>query len=277
MNEPNQHQNRQTRREFLGKTGRGAAAVGLGLAMADNLLIQPVHAGGTAGAGRGLQNDKIVIGLIGCGGQGIGVMRDAMGNGCEVAAVCDVDEEHRNRAAGEVEKRGGKRPETIKDYRKLLERKDINAVIIGTPDHWHALNLIHACEANKDIYCEKPISHNIVEAKAMDAAARRFGRIVQVGTWQRSAREFTSAVDYIRAGKLGKVTTVRAWKTDSFRMGRNKPGAAPPANLDYDFWLGPARQVPYIPNYVHFNDEVYAPPLAAWEPVIGESGKASFG
>jgi predicted dehydrogenase len=238
----------------LGRTGRTTAAVGLAAGGALNLL--PVHPAEAASRPRRrpLQNDKITIGLIGCGGMGSANMRTLMGkNEVEVVALCDVDDARVPKDAADVEKKYNKRPQVFKDYRKLLDRKDIDAVIVGTPDHWHALNLIHACEAGKDVYCEKPISHNIVEAKAMDAAARRFGRVVQVGTWQRSTREFVSAVEYVRSGKLGKVTTVRAWKTDEFRMGRHQPGAPVPAGMDYDLWLGPARHVPYIPNYVHFN------------------------
>ena len=113
----------------------------------------------------------------------------------------------------------------------MLERKDIDAVIIGTPDHWHALPLIMACEAGKDAYCEKPISHDITEAKAMDAAVKHFKRIVQVGTWQRSTPEFTDAIAYVRAGKLGKIVLCRAWKTDdSQRRPRRSPPRRPAAS-----------------------------------------------
>jgi predicted dehydrogenase len=172
--------------------------------------------------------------------------------GVEVAALCDVDEARIPNDAREVEKKYGRKPEIYKDFRKILERKDIDAIIIGTPDHWHALPQILACEAGKDAYCEKPISHDIVEAKAMDAAVKRFNRIVQVGTWQRSTREFTDAVAYVRAGKLGKVVLCRAWKTDTAKVGNQKP-STPPSTLDYDFWTGPAEKIPYAPNHVHSN------------------------
>ncbi len=95
------------------------------------------------------------------------------------------------------------------DYRKVLDRKDIDAIIVGTPDHWHALVLIHACEAGKDAYCEKPISHDIVEAVNMAGAVKHHNRIVQCGTWQRSTKEFTDALAYVRAGKLGKINVCR--------------------------------------------------------------------
>jgi predicted dehydrogenase len=134
----------------------------------------------------------------------------------------------------------------------MLERKDIDCVIIGTPDHWHALNLVHACEAGKDIYCEKPISHNLVEANAMMAAKRRFKRVVQVGTWQRSTPEFHNAMEYIRSGKLGKVVHCKAWINDGAKLGHREP-EQPPAGFDYDAWIGPAKMVPYRSNCVHFN------------------------
>src|SRR5690606_11357478 len=153
-------------------------------------------------------------------------------HGGKIAAVCDVDARHLSQAAAEAEKRQGTRPAEIKDFRKVMERKDIDVVIIATPDHWHALPFIAACEAGKDIFCEKPISHNIEEGRAMVAAARRFDRIAQVNTWQRSHKDFVDAIDYVRSGRLGKVTQVKAWKTDWFSLGKNPP-IDPPSELDW--------------------------------------------
>jgi predicted dehydrogenase len=190
-------------------------------------------------------NDKLIIGLIGCGGMGAANMRNLMNFAdVEVAALCDVDDSRVPNDYKDVEKKYGRAPQVYKDYRKILDRKDIDAVIIGSPDHWHALNLIHTCEAGKDSYCEKPISHNIVEAVAMAEAARRHKRVVQVGTWQRSTKEFTDAIAYIRSGKLGRVVQCRAWISDSFRAGKQQP-STPPAGLDYDMWVGPAKFEPY--------------------------------
>jgi predicted dehydrogenase len=198
-------------------------------------------------------NDRLVLGLIGCGGMGAANMRNLMGHAdVDVAALCDVDDKRIPGDYAEVEKKYGKKPDVYRDYRKMLERKDIDAIIIGSPDHWHALHLIHTCEAGKDSYCEKPISHNIVEAKSMANAAARYGRVVQVGTWQRSNREFTDAIAYIRAGKLGKITQCRAWIADGTRIGKGKVETVP-SNLDYDFWIGPAKMVPYQSNKVHWN------------------------
>lgn len=240
-----------TRRAFLGGAAHQAAALGAGLAFSGSVFA--VEAGAGRRARRVGPNDRIVLGLIGCGGMGGVNMRALMNKpDIDVAAVCDVDEARMPGDIKAVEEKYGRPPKVYRDYRRMLENKDINAVIIGTPDHWHALNLIHACEAGMDVYCEKPISHNIVEANAMVAAARRFGRVVQVGTWQRSAREFLSAVNYIRSGKLGRIVLVRAWKTDYARMGR-RPAATPPAGFDYDMWIGPAARVPYVPEYTHGN------------------------
>lgn len=196
--------------------------------------------------------ERLVGALIGCGGMGRGNMRNFIRHGGRIAAVCDVDSGRMAQAAAEAQKDQGSPPEQIKDFRKLLERKDIDAVIIATPDHWHALPTIYACEAGKDIYLEKPISHNIVEGKAMVAAARRHNRIVQVGTWQRSTRDFVDAIHYVRSGKLGKIAVVKAWKTDNFALGKNPPLPVP-SELDWDFYLGPAEMTPYTGKNGHFN------------------------
>lgn len=232
--------NRMDRREFLEKTGKTALGVGLAMTMADSLAAparaqdKPVSA-----------NDKIVLGCIGMGGMGLGNMQEFMAHPeVEVAAVCDVDQNFLNRASSEVEKKYGKKPLAVKDFRQVLDRKDINAVMIATPDHWHALPFIMACEAGKDIFCEKPISHNIVEGQAMVAAAKRFERVVQINTWQRSVGFFRQAIDFVRSGGMGKVRICRAWISSGAGVGKN-PIKDPPANLDWDFWCGPAPKVPF--------------------------------
>jgi len=129
--------------------------------------------------------------------------------------------------------------------------KEIDAVVIATPDHWHALPFIRACEAGKDVYIEKPISHNVVEARSMLAAAKKFGRVVQVGTWQRSVQHIVDAIDFVRAGKLGKVSVCRAWRSGIAGVGHEAP-SAPPPELDWDFWLGPAPYTEYRRNRHNF-------------------------
>ena len=190
-----------------------ATAVGLGLGLGSLVEAAPAKKRSKSA------NDKVVFGLIGCGGMGASNMRNFMGyEDVEVAALCDVDKNRMPNDIKDVTNKYGREPKIYDDYRKMLENKDIDAIIVGSPDHWHALNLIHACEAGKDVYCEKPISHNIVEAKAMVGAKRHFKRVVQVGTWQRSTREFHNAIEYIRAGKLGKIVHCRAWISDATRL-----------------------------------------------------------
>ena len=153
-----------SRRAFLDRSGRLAAAVGIGMASAEALGARPAAAQAPLPAGK-----APVMALIGCGGMGRGNMNALMDKGIPFAAVCDVDERHMRQAAEQVEKKQGRRPEEIKDFRKVIERKDIDAVVIATPDHWHALPAIYACEAGKDAHVEKPICHNITEGRAMVA------------------------------------------------------------------------------------------------------------
>jgi len=240
------HDDGMTRRELLERAGAVA------LAGAASPLLRAMD--GPAARRKVVSpNDKIVFGLIGCGGMGASNMRNFMGfDDVEVAAVCDVDENRMTGDINDIEKKYGRKPEVFRDYRKMLERKDIDAIIVGTPDHWHALNLIHAVEAGKDCYCEKPISHDVTEARSMVAAAQHYKKVVQVGTWQRSTKEFTDALAFIRAGKLGKIVLCRAWITDNAHVG-HVAASDPPKNLDYDFWMGPAKTMPYAPNHVHGN------------------------
>ena len=230
-----------TRRELLKRAGSAVVVgmAGTSLAMGSSKQQSP--------------NDKLVIGLIGCGGMGASNMRSLMEfPDVEVAALCDVDTSRIPGDYNDVRKKYGRSPDVYSDYRSMLDRKDIDAVIIGTPDHWHALNLIHACQAGKDSYCEKPLSHNLVESVAMMRAQEKHQRIVQCGTWQRSSKEFTDALAYVKSGKLGKIVLCRAWISDGTRIGQKK-ASTPPDNLDYDMWVGPAKLLPYQDNKVHWN------------------------
>ncbi|MFN3649891.1 MAG: Gfo/Idh/MocA family protein [Armatimonadota bacterium] len=257
---------KSSRREFLDRTGRTVSAVTLGLASSDFLTQRAAWAAHTqAEVKPKTAGQAPVMALIGCGGMGRGNMNNLIGHGIPFAAVCDVDESHMRAAADEVEKRQRKRPEMIKDFRKVIERKDIDAVVIATPDHWHALPTIYAAQAGKDMHLEKPICHNITEGRVMVNAVKRNKNVVQVGTWQRSTPEFVDAIDYIRKGRLGKVTVVRAWKTDDFRMGKNAT-KEPPRELDYDFWIGPAEMVPYTGKNTHFDWRWY------WNYAAGMTG-----
>ena len=204
--------------------------------------------------------EKVNIALIGCGGQGMANLNTFMNRpDINVVAVCDPDAKHMARAALTVEDKTEKAPAQIKDFRKLLERKDIDAVIVGTPDHWHALATITACLEGKDVFCEKPISHNIVEGRRMVDIAQKQKRVIQVGTWQRSQQPFLDAIAYVRSGKLGKINVCRAWKIQdpSAAVQGHQAPKAPPAELDYDLWVGPAEMVPYQENRCHYKFRWY--------------------
>lgn len=243
-----------SRRQLLGAAGKTTAALAVLGTTAGAWNILPVHAEPVSRRRRVGANDKITLGLIGCGGMGTQNLKELMKeDDVNVAGLCDVDESHFANDTKMVSAKYGKDATLYRDYRKLLENKDIDAVIIGTPDHWHALNMIHAVEAGKDAYCEKPIAHDIVEAKTMAAAAKHHSKIVQVGTWQRSTPEFVSAVEYIRSGKLGKVVTARAWKTDQKNTTGHHQTTPVPAELDYDMWVGPAPFTPYVKEHMHYN------------------------
>lgn len=194
-------------------------------------------------------NERIVTGHIGVGRQGMGNLRK-LASHC--AAVCDVDAGH---AADAVKSLKGLdvKSDVYSDYRKLLDRKDIDAVVITTPDHWHALCTIHACQAGKDVYCEKPLSLTVAEGRKMVEAARANKRIVQTGSQQRSDNRFRTACEYVRSGRLGKIQTVLVGIPKPNHPGKPIPNTDPPAELNYDRWLGPAPQKPYNKNHVHYN------------------------
>lgn len=234
-----------SRRTFLQRTGIATAGLGLGLSARSWSRAQ--------GA-----NERVRLGVIGAGSMGRSNMNGLLKvPGVEFVAVCDVDDKQANESAGVVTKAGGAAPQTYRDFRALLDRKDIDGVLIATPDHWHALPFIAACEAGKDIYCEKPISHSLVEAKAMLNAAKHFKRVVQVGTWQRSVPHFQKAIDFVHSGKLGTIAVCRAWFVSAYqgwpKPMESLPDGPAPAGVDYDLWLGPAPKRPFNQNRFHWN------------------------
>ena len=226
------------RRGFLATTAAGAATVAAP-------YFVPASAFGA--------NERIVTGHIGVGGQGRGNLGRFMGNSSvKAAAVCDVDSGHAAKAASSVEKKFGK-CEVFGDYRKLLERDDIDAVVISTPDHWHALATIHACQAGKDVYVEKPLTLTIAEGRRMVTAARKHERIVQTGSQQRSAGNFRKACELVRNGYIGKLEKVLVGIPGPNHPGEPIPDSDPPEGLNYDMWLGPAPARPYNKKRVHYN------------------------
>lgn len=192
-------------------------------------------------------NEKIVLGVIGCGGMGSGLLQMAKANpDVVIAAVCDVMDDRLARAV----QLAGEQATPYKDFRKLLERKDIDGVIIATPDHWHCIMTIAACEAGKDVYVEKPLGHNIAEQRAAVNAAKKFNRIVQHGTQQLSGEHYRIAKELIRSGALGQIPRVRVWNVwnDAPHGIGNPPDEPPPPHIDWDMWLGPAPKRPFNRN-----------------------------
>jgi predicted dehydrogenase len=196
------------------------------------------------------KNDRPRLGLIGAGGQGTGDARGASHYG-DFLAVCDVDRKHAEKAKDDTRIGKGK-ADSYEDYRKLLDRDDIDAVIIGTPDHWHTRICIDAMKAGKDVYCEKPLTLTIDEGKALCRVAKETGRVVQVGTQQRSDhnRVFLLAVALVRAGRIGKIRKVTA-AIGGGPTGGPFPKEKPPAELNWDMWLGQAPKVDYIKQRCH--------------------------
>jgi predicted dehydrogenase len=198
-------------------------------------------------------NEKIVLGLIGGRNQGRADALNAIKDGAEIKTFCDIDDAILDRVGADIGKAQGKTPATCKDFRRVLEDRDIDAVIIATPDHWHATQTILACQAGKDVYIEKPLSQTIQEGRRMRDAARRYKRVVQVGTQRRSAVHIRNAVEYAASGKLGKVCLIKAWITQLRESIGTPPDGTPPAGADYEMWLGPAPLRPFNPNRFHYN------------------------
>ena len=197
-------------------------------------------------------NERIVTAHVGLGGQGMGNLNAFVGKGVRPAVLCDVDSDHLAKAVSFMTDKGHQ-TEGIRDYRKMLERKDIDAVVISTPDHWHGLTTIHACQAGKDVYCEKPLSLTVAEGRRMVDAARSNNRIVQTGSQQRSDDRFRKACELVRSGKLGTIREVHVAIPKSNFSGKPVPDSDPPAALDYDMWLGPAPLRPYNQKRVHYS------------------------
>lgn len=215
---------------------------------------------GTASAGLALvahavaPSERVRCAVIGVRGQGGSLLRNfALQPDVEITHICDLDANVLKTRAAEVTEKWKWQPKLVSDYRTILDDKSIDALVIGTPDHWHALPTIHGCMANKDVYVEKPDGHNIREGQAMVAAARKYDRMVQMGTQARSAQDLRDARALIESGKLGKIMTGKAWETDRQRPIPRVPDATPPAGVDYDLWLGPAPKRPFNPMRFHGN------------------------
>ncbi len=199
-------------------------------------------------------NDKVRLAIIGAGSRGNQLLDSFLPQPeVELVAISDVDDHHAGKTAERVNKAKGNTPRTSRDYRYILDSKDIDAVIIATPDHWHALPAIEAVLAGKDVYVEKPVGHTVAEGQAMVKAARKTNKIMAVGTQQRSSTHFQKAVEIVKSGQLGKIFWVQTWNYENISpvgMGKFPDGEAP-SYVDYDRWLGPAPKRPFNPNRFH--------------------------
>ncbi|HEY1186410.1 MAG TPA: Gfo/Idh/MocA family oxidoreductase [Gemmata sp.] len=224
------------RREFVNRSAIIAAAAAAGSVYADDKVrSEKVKA----------QADKLRVAVVGVRGRGMSHVSGFLGkNNCEITTVCDCDEAVIGSAMKSIEKVQGKAPNYVKDIRKVVENKDIDIVSIATPNHWHALMAVWAMQNGKDVYCEKPATHNVREGAIMTAAARKYKRICQVGTQSRSNPGMRDAIAYVRGGKLGKVDLAIGLcykpRGSIGDTGLKEGEQAPPKTMDYDLWCGPA-------------------------------------
>jgi len=233
---------RTSRRNFLKSAGMLAAGSALPAWYVQECAAQATPRPAASAA----PSEQIRLGLIGCGGQGRGDARNAQRYG-KVVAVCDVDESHIANAKKDFPDADG-----YGDFRKLLERDDIDAVICGTVDHWHTLVSIAAMRAGKDVYCEKPLTLTVAEGKHLIETEKQTGRILQTGTQQRSSIRFRLACDLVRNGRIGKIEKVEVWLPAGLRQGPFKTSAVP-EGFNYDFWMGQTPEVPYVKERTHFS------------------------
>jgi predicted dehydrogenase len=194
-------------------------------------------------------NDKVVVGVMGLGGRGTFLAeRTARMPDVEVAYLCDVDSRRYSRALETVMEASGKRPKTVQDFRRMLDDREVDTIINATPDHWHGPGTVMACQAGKDVYVEKPATHNIWEGRKMVEAARKYKRVVQTGMQNRSSPYLRQAVDHIRSGKLGKIHLVKVYNMMQHSAIPETSPSPVPEGLDYDIWCGPAPKRPYRPG-----------------------------
>jgi predicted dehydrogenase len=239
-----------SRRDFVKKATTAVVGTGLATALPWEAIAKAKRAIGA--------NGKINVGAIGINGMGWADLTSLIKiPDVNVIALCDVDENVLNFRKYELAK-GGIKTQTYTDYRKLLDNKDIDVVVIGTPDHWHCLQMTDACAAGKDVYVEKPVGNSIQECNVMVAAQQKYNRAVQCGQWQRSVPHFVDALNFLKSGKLGKIRTVKAWAYQGWMKNIEvKPDGPVPEGVNYDMWLGPAPKRPFNPNRFHFNFRWY--------------------
>lgn len=239
-----------SRRKFLKNSAVATSAIG-----AKTIIPTKIWAAEVA------PSDKINVALIGCRNMGFGILRHHLDTKLvNCVALCDVDKNVLKEKSEIVKKDFNQTPELLGDYRKVLERKDIDAVIIGTPDHWHCLIMVEACQAGKDVYVEKPMANTIGECNIMVKAAEKYKRVVQVGQQQRDNKVFKDTMNLIKSGEIGKLRKINIWANFNYGLGTTLVDDSPvPEGVDYDFWLGPApkrafNQARFHGSWRHFWD-----------------------
>ena len=229
------------RRVFL---KRSAAAAGLS--------VSAIVAGRSFAGNEASANDRVGVAVVGLRGRGGGLLRTfASLEDVDVRFVCDIDRNVLEDRARQLAQTTRHRPKTTGDFRRALDDPAVDALVLGTPDHWHAIPAIMACQAGKDVYVEKPDGHNILEGHTMVAAARKYDRVVQLGTQARSGPHLKSAMKYIAAGNLGRVKFAKAWESSRQGSIGHTPDSEPPEGVDYDLWLGPAPKRPFNKRRFH--------------------------
>jgi predicted dehydrogenase len=233
---------KSNRREFITQTAKTSAGIGL-------FSILPSH----IRASKSAPGDKINVALVGCRNMGFGDLSHSLGfSEVNCVALCDVDETVLNEKAAVVRGKFKQSPKLYKDFRKMLEQNDIDAVFVGTPDHWHCLITVACLEAGKDVYVEKPMANSIEECSIMVRAAREHKQIVQVGQQQRSGFIFKKAMELIKTGKIGTLRKINIWANFEYGVGPQiVPDTPVPYGVDYDMWLGPAPAGPFNKNRFH--------------------------
>lgn len=252
------------RRTFLKSTTTAAVAAGFGSTFSINVL----------GA-----NEKIILGVMGIHGRGNYLAhRFLEREDVELKSFADPDTRLFADRVKEVEDKGFKAPDCVQDFRRMLEDKDVDAIVMGTPDHWHAPGTIFACQAGKHVYVEKPCHHNLHDGKQMIEAAKRYNRVVQIGHQNRSAPYIHQAIEYIQSGRIGDVHLVRVMNSKARVTIGNEPDGMVPEGVDYKMWLGPCKDRPFNNNHFHYawhwfweysggdiiNDGVHQMDIARW-------------
>jgi predicted dehydrogenase len=265
------------RRDFLNGSAAAAAA-----GLASTLFVSDAQ-GSSKSPG-----ESVTLAMIGVGGRGENLLKGFLERSdANIATICDVDLERRPEAPDLVQAAKGKRPKVVTDYRRVLEDKSIDAVVIATPDHWHCPLTVFSCQAGKDVYVEKPLSTNIWEGRKAVEAARKYGRVVQVGSQNRSGRYNREALEYIQSGKLGRVPLVRVCNLKTGGPYKEPPDSPTPTGVDYNLWLGPCRERPFNRGHFHkswhfyweysggdmANDGIHQLDLARW--VLGKEAPRS--